>query len=100
MQETTPDFGTSENSEERLVAPQPQLGDQYDQSLRPERQGLYRTKEIRKSRSIIEQQKTRASSDHVIATTGIGKTTLANIFAREMGGSSIYFVQLLRDREI
>ena len=40
MQEKSTDIGSSENqqnSEERLVAPEPQLGDQYDQSLRPER---------------------------------------------------------------
>ena len=40
MQEPSPDTEPSENpenSEERLVAPEPQLGEQYDQSLRPER---------------------------------------------------------------
>ena len=40
MQEPPPDTESSENpenSEERLVAPEPQLGEQYDQSLRPER---------------------------------------------------------------
>ena len=41
MQETTPESGSSENSEERLVAPEPQLGDKYDQSLRPERLSDY-----------------------------------------------------------
>jgi len=40
MQEPSPDTESSENpenSEERLVAPEAQLGEQYDQSLRPER---------------------------------------------------------------
>ena len=40
MQELSPETEASElpeNSEERLVAPEPQLGEQYDQSLRPER---------------------------------------------------------------
>ena len=40
MQEPSPDTEFTENpenSEERLVAPESQLGEQYDQSLRPER---------------------------------------------------------------
>ena len=40
MQDQTVDNETSEsgeNSEDRLVAPEPQLGEQFDQSLRPQR---------------------------------------------------------------
>jgi len=40
MQELTVDSETPdlpENAEERMVAPEPQLGEQFDQSLRPER---------------------------------------------------------------
>ena len=40
MQELTVDKESSdirENTEERMVAPEQQLGEQFDQSLRPER---------------------------------------------------------------
>ena len=90
MQETNPDFGSSENSEERLVTPEPQLGDQYDQSLRPERLSDYiGQKEIKENLKVfIGAAKKRGHAlDHVLLSgpPGLGKTTLANIFAREMG---------------
>ena len=90
MQETNPDFGSSENSEERLVAPEPQLGDQYDLSLRPERLSDYiGQKEIKENLEVfIGAAKKRGHAlDHVLLSgpPGLGKTTLANIFAREMG---------------
>ena len=90
MQEPTPDFVSSENSEERLVAPGPQLGDQYDQSLRPERLSDYiGQKEIKENLEVfIGAAKKRGHAlDHVLLSgpPGLGKTTLANIFAREMG---------------
>ena len=86
MQETNPDFGSSENSEERLVAPEPQLGDQYDQSLRPERLSDYiGQKEIKENLEVfIGAAKKRGHAlDHVLLSgpPGLGKTTLANIFA-------------------
>lgn len=43
MQDQTVDNETSEseeNSEDRLVAPEPQLGEQFDQSLRPDRKSV------------------------------------------------------------
>ena len=93
MQEPSPDTEPSENpenSEERLVAPEPQLGEQYDQSLRPERLRDYiGQKEIKENLEVfIGAAKKRGHAlDHVLLSgpPGLGKTTLANIFAREMG---------------
>jgi Holliday junction DNA helicase RuvB len=93
MQEPSPDTESSENpenSEERLVAPEPQLGEQYDQSLRPERLKDYiGQKEIKENLEVfIGAAKKRGHAlDHVLLSgpPGLGKTTLANIFAREMG---------------
>ena len=93
MQEPSPDTESSEileNSEERLVAPEPQLGELYDQSLRPERLKDYiGQKEIKENLEVfIGAAKKRGHAlDHVLLSgpPGLGKTTLANIFAREMG---------------
>ena len=93
MQESSPDtesFENPENSEERLVAPEPQLGEHYDQSLRPERLKDYiGQKEIKENLEVfIGAAKKRGHAlDHVLLSgpPGLGKTTLANIFAREMG---------------
>ena len=92
MQEPSPDTESSENpenSEVRLVAPEPQLGEQYDQSLRPERLKDYiGQKEIKENLEVfIGAAKKRGHAlDHVLLSgpPGLGKTTLANIFAREM----------------
>ena len=93
MQEPSPETESSENpenSEERLVAPEPQLGEQYDQSLRPELLKDYiGQKEIKENLEVfIGAAKKRGHAlDHVLLSgpPGLGKTTLANIFAREMG---------------
>ena len=93
MQELSPDTKPSENpenSEERLVAPEPQLGEQHDQSLRPERLNDYiGQKEIKENLEVfIGAAKKRGHAlDHVLLSgpPGLGKTTLANIFSREMG---------------
>ena len=92
MQEQSPETEPSElpeNSEERLVAPEPQLGEQYDQSLRPERlQDYIGQKEIKENLEVfIGAAKKRGHAlDHVLLSgpPGLGKTTLANIFSREM----------------
>ena len=93
MHEPSSDIESSEypeNSEERLVAPEPQLGEQYDQSLRPERLKDYiGQKEIKENLEVfIGAAKKRGHAlDHVLLSgpPGLGKTTLANIFAREVG---------------
>ncbi|TGE37883.1 Holliday junction branch migration DNA helicase RuvB [Desulfosporosinus fructosivorans] len=78
--------------EERLVAPQEQLTDQEGEVLRPSRMGDYigQTK-IKENLSIfIQAASTRGEAlDHVLlyGPPGLGKTTLANIIAAEMGVS-------------
>ncbi|MHB8076210.1 Holliday junction branch migration DNA helicase RuvB [Desulfosporosinus fructosivorans] len=78
--------------EERLVAPQEQLIDQEGEVLRPSRMGDYigQTK-IKENLSIfIQAASTRGEAlDHVLlyGPPGLGKTTLANIIAAEMGVS-------------
>ncbi len=93
MQEPPPGNESSENllnSEDRLVAPESQLGENYDQSLRPGRLTDYiGQKEIKENLEVfIGAAKKRGHAlDHVLLSgpPGLGKTTLANIFAREMG---------------
>ena len=95
MQEQSPETEPSElpeNSEERLVAPEPQLGEQYDQSLRPERLRDYiGQKEIKENLEVfIGAAKKRGHAlDHVLLSgpPGLGKTTLANIFHGKWGFS-------------
>ena len=89
MQERSPDIESienPENSEERLVTPEPQLGDQYDQSLRPEQLRDYiGQKEIKENLEVfIGAAKKRGHAlDHVLLSgpPGLGKTTLANELA-------------------
>ena len=93
MQGPSADIDSSENmenSKERLVEPESQFGELYDQSLRPERLCDYiGQKEIKENLEVfIGAAKKRGHPlDHVLLSgpPGLGKTTLANIFAREMG---------------
>ena len=78
-----------ENAEARMVAPEQQLGEQFDQSLRPERLRDYIGQQEIKENLLffIGAAKKRGHAlDHVLLSgpPGLGKTTLANIFSREM----------------
>jgi len=78
-----------ENTEERTVAPEQQLGEQFDQSLRPERLRDYIGQQEIKENLIVfigAAKKRGHALDHVLLSgpPGLGKTTLANIFSREM----------------
>ena len=92
MQELTVDSETPdlpENAEERMVAPEPQLGEQFDQSLRPERLKDYIGQQEIKENLVVyigAAKKRGHALDHVLLSgpPGLGKTTLANIFSREM----------------
>ena len=92
MQEITVDNESSdlpENTEERMVAPEQQLGEQFDQSLRPERLRDYIGQQEIKENLIVfigAAKKRGHALDHVLLSgpPGLGKTTLANIFSREM----------------
>ncbi|MBC8257681.1 MAG: Holliday junction branch migration DNA helicase RuvB [SAR324 cluster bacterium] len=82
-------FALPEDTEDRVIAPEAQLGEQYDLSLRPERlQDYIGQTEIKENLEVfIGAAKKRGHAlDHVLLSgpPGLGKTTLANIFAREM----------------
>tara|TARA_B110000014_G_scaffold149170_1_gene103955 strand:- start:2110 stop:3174 length:1065 start_codon:yes stop_codon:yes gene_type:complete len=92
MQELTVDTESSdfpENTEARMIAPEQQLGEQFDQSLRPERLRDYIGQQEIKENLIVfigAAKKRGHALDHVLLSgpPGLGKTTLANIFSREM----------------
>ncbi|MEC8981540.1 MAG: Holliday junction branch migration DNA helicase RuvB, partial [SAR324 cluster bacterium] len=72
-----------------MVAPEQQLGEQFDQSLRPERLRDYIGQQEIKENLLIfigAAKKRGHALDHVLLSgpPGLGKTTLANIFSREM----------------
>ena len=76
--------------EERIIAPQEQLGDQGGEVLRPNRLSDYigQTKVKENLAVFIQAALTRGEPlDHVLlyGPPGLGKTTLANIIATEMG---------------
>ena len=78
--------------EERLVAPQEQLTDHEGEVLRPQRMSDYiGQRKVKENLSIfIQAAATRGEAlDHVLlyGPPGLGKTTLANIMATEMGVS-------------
>ena len=78
-----------ENTEERMVAPEQQIGELFDQSLRPERLRDYIGQQEIKENLIVfigAAKKRGHALDHVLLSgpPGLGKTTLANIFSREM----------------
>lgn len=76
--------------EERIIAPQVQTGDQEGEMLRPHRLDDYigQTKVKENLRVFIQAAQTRGEPlDHTLlyGPPGLGKTTLANIIASEMG---------------
>ena len=78
-----------ENAEARMVAPEQQLGEQFDQSLRPELLRDYIGQQEIKENLLVfigAAKKRGHALDHVLLSgpPGLGKTTLANIFSREM----------------
>ncbi len=78
-----------ENTEERMVAPEQQFGEHFDQSLRPERLRDYIGQQEIKENLLVfigAAKKRGHALDHVLLSgpPGLGKTTLANIFSREM----------------
>ena len=82
-------YDLPENTEPRIVAPEQQLGEQFDQSLRPERLRDYIGQQEIKENLIVfigAAKKRGHALDHVLLSgpPGLGKTTLANIFSREM----------------
>jgi len=82
-------FDISTKLEEKILNPDPQLGEQFDQSLRPNRlQDYIGQKEIKDNLVVyIGAAKKRGHAlDHVLLSgpPGLGKTTLANIISREM----------------
>ena len=87
METESSDF--PENTEARMVAPEQQLGEQFDQSLRPERLRDYIGQQEIKENLLVfigAAKKRGHALDHVLLSgpPGLGKTTLANIFSREM----------------